>query len=377
MSRHNNHRPLEALPPELVLEIMKKMGARDVTAFALTNKRLFMIFKENQATIMATVLLRQPELEPLLLVYTIDKSDFRADAMLHPRKISVDTGKGPEKYLDLMQSAVGFRDGKLICPRKIILRVQDLAAIWRMVMAIDWWVEEYPRIRWHKSPVDSRCLRPTEEHRLRKAIARWWLYAECFHGKYAPYHYVPKIWQNDDRLHHLRLMNSVEIRELEDLWDIVRATIQREICSSIEPKGWKPVPWGQNEWRSKDIVNTYMKLNPAQLKSLIEVAPRLDKAGIIRLARQSQRDFTAEQETMSFSIEIVLQERLLLKSNTVTDIPFSGIIDEDSFKDEKALFSNDAWETGKPPLSKQEIQSYPTWPQKYIPYGDDGHDLDY
>ncbi|KAI0137185.1 hypothetical protein BJ170DRAFT_590126 [Xylariales sp. AK1849] len=377
MATHTNP-SFTAMPTEILLKIMKEMGVRELTALALSNKHLFAIFTENQATILTTVLLRQPELEPMLLVYTVDKRDFYIDAMLHPRKISYYFDDINRQPIDLMLSSVAFREGKLICPRKILLSHKDLSAIWKMIKVVDWWVEEYPRIRWYKNPEDSRCLRSSEQLRLRKAISRWWLYAECFHSNWASYHLIPKMWQTDDRLHHLRVMSSMEIRELEDLWETVRATVQRDICSSIEPKGWKRVPWGWDEWRSKDIVNTYLKLDPAQLKHLIEKSPRLNKAALIRVARQSQpRTFDAEQETLSWSIDIVLQERLLLKTNAITDIPSSGIIDEDSYNDAKGLFTSDAWLTGKPPLTKQEVLSYPTWPNKCIPFGDDGHDLDY
>jgi hypothetical protein len=120
-----------------------------------------------------------------------------------------------------------------------------------------------------------------------------------------------------------------------------------------------------------------MKLDPAQLKYLIEESPCLGKATIINTARQSQPDFSEQQETLYWAIQTVLQERLLLMSNAFTDIPSSWIVDEDCFNDEKGIFTADAWPTGKPPLSRQEIMSYPTRPPKYIPYGDDGRDLDF
>lgn len=391
-------RPFEVMPAELVLEVMKNMGVRELTSFVLSNKRLFGIFKENQASVMTTVLLRLVELEPLLLLYTIGKRDFARHAMLHPRRISVDIGRGPDNHVNLLQCFVGFRDGKLICPRKIVLETRDLTQIWNMVKVVDWWVEEYPRLRWHKNPEDSRCLRSSEEVRLRKAVTRWWLYSECFHGQYPCDRLMPRMLQTDPRLHHLRLLSSIELRELDDLWETVRSTVQRDICSSISVQvspqhgdchpyqecllisilqDWKPVPWGWEDWRSKDIVHTYLKLDPAQLGHLIKHATRLGKAGIIRTARQSQPDFSADQESLSWCIDTVLQERVLLKSNGVADIPSSGIVDEDSFSDDKGMFTTDSWLTGKPPLSKQEILSYPVFPQKHTAYGDDGRDFDH
>lgn len=135
------------------------------------------------------------------------------------------------------------------------------------------------------------------------------------------------------------------------------------------------MPWGWDDWRTKDIVNTYLKLDPAQLKHLIEQSVKLNKPAIIQTARRSQADFSEQQETLSCAIQTVLQERLLLMSNAFTDIPPSGIVDEDCCKDEKNIFRGDSWPDGKPPLSRQEILSYPTRPAKYVPYGDDGRDL--
>lgn len=109
----------------------------------------------------------------------------------------------------------------------------------------------------------------------------------------------------------------------------------------------------------------------------MEQSLKLNKSAIIRTARLSQPDFSEHQETLSCSIQTVLQERLLLMSNAFTDIPPSGIVDEDSFNDVQKIFKADAWHTGKPPLSRQEIISYPTRPAKYVPYGDDGRDPDF
>lgn len=394
------HSPFAVMPAELIIEMMREMGCRDLTAFALANRRLFLIFKANQHAIMTAVLLRQPELEQMLLIFTIDKSDFYRNAMLHPRTINYHKGRDSSEPVELMKSSVAFREGKLICPRKIDLGPARLAVLWNSIKIIDWWVEEYPKLRWYKNPEDRRCLRRSEELRLRKAISRWWLYAECFHGDWVYYNMMPKMWQIDNRLHHLRLMSTIEIRELEDLWETVRATVQRDICSSVEPGvsvasewpthdapefvanfyqyGWKRVPWGVEDWRSKSIVNTYLKLDPEQLKYLLEFVPRSNKAAVIRLAKDFRQEFDSQQETLSWSMDVVLQERFLLSnSENLTSIPSSGITDEDCFNDKDRTFRSDAWPTGKPPLTKQEVDSFPTWHQKHIPHGDDGHDLDY
>jgi hypothetical protein len=229
--------PFALVPPELVFKMMGELTARDLTALAVTSKRFLQLFKENQVMLMTTVLLRQPELDLILFVYTTGLKDFNPDAMLYPRIIKLDAGRADGRLIDLMRTppAVGFRDGKLVCPRKIIFGTPDLGDVWNLVQVVDWWVEEYPRLRWYMNPEDRRCLRPNEEVRLRKAIARWWLYSECFHGPYIRACSLPKMWQSDGRLHHVRLMNSIEIRELEDLWRLLAAAVARDVCSSVQP----------------------------------------------------------------------------------------------------------------------------------------------
>lgn len=135
------------------------------------------------------------------------------------------------------------------------------------------------------------------------------------------------------------------------------------------------MPWGHYDYRSKAIVHTYMKLDPEQLKELIEKRPKLNKASTIQAAQQTQIFFASDQEMLSSSIDTILQERLMLKPNNISVIPFSGILDEESFADADGLFTNDSWPSGKPPLTKHEISSYPVELQRSVPNGDDGLDF--
>jgi hypothetical protein len=225
---------LAGLPTELLIKTMREMDVRALGAFILSHKRFYEIFKANEVTIITTVLFRQPELQSLLLLYTMHGREFAEGAMLYPRTIIFDPGRGSNERITLMKSAVGFKEGKLICPRKIDFKLADLTNLCLLVRTVDWWVEEYPQLRWHDNPEDRRCLRPSEEVRLRKAIARWWLYAECFHGKYIRSAILPRQWDDDGRLHHLRVLSSVEIQELSNLWETISATVARDLCSSID-----------------------------------------------------------------------------------------------------------------------------------------------
>lgn len=383
------------MPSEILINVMKRMGVRDVTNFAKTNKRHCEIFKENQITLMTNVLLDQPEFESILYIYTLGKIDF-THAMMYPRNIYFNPHREDGKIIHFTRFPVSFYEGKLICPRKIEFELRDLSAIWNMVKAVDWWVEEYPRLRWHQNPEDSRCLKASEEVRLRKAISTWWLFADCFHNQWARYPYLPKLWQTDDRLHHIRRLSTIEIRELDSLWAIIEATICRDVCTDmgpdvssncIRPVLWSVdsvllivtfqeynMPWGYYEGRSNNIVRTLMKMNPGSLKTILEKRPRTNQLGIMQMARGLQQHLSADQEVLSAAINTVLQERLLLQCYSIDELPFSGILDEEVYVGGDESFRTDAWPTGNPPLSKQEIAMYPPEPTLPVPYGDDAHE---
>ncbi|KAK7977323.1 hypothetical protein PG996_003389 [Apiospora saccharicola] len=360
------------LPSEILLNVMKWMGVRDLTNFAMTNKRHCEIFKENQVTLMTNVLLGQPEFESILYIHTLGKIDF-THAMLYPRNIYFNPYREDGKIVHFTRFPVSFCEGKLICPRKIEFELQDLSVIWNMVKAIDWWVEEYPRLRWHQNPEDSRCLKAKEEKRLRKAISTWWLFADCFHNHWARYPYMPKLWQTDDRLRHIRRLSTIEIRELDSLWAVIESTVRRDVCTDMGPEEYN-MPWGYYEGRSNNIVRTLMKINPGDLKAILEKRPRTNRTGIMQTARGLQQHLSADQEVLSATIDTVLQERLLLQCYSIDELPSSGILDEESYIGEDDTFRVDAWPSGNPPLSKQEIAMYPPEPTHPVPYGDDAHE---
>ncbi|ORY64235.1 uncharacterized protein BCR38DRAFT_485371 [Pseudomassariella vexata] len=374
---------LEAMPSELVHKIMTHAGVRGLTALVLTKKRFLAIFKENQATVMSTVLLRQPEFEAMLYLYTMDQREFNPGSMLYPRTIVFDAGRDDDKVISLIRSPVAFQEGKLICPRKIRFDLSDMVRLWNLTKTIEWWVEEYPRQRWRDNSEDCRCLRPSEEVRLRKALSRWWLYSHCFMGDYWRDDCLPQMWETDGRLHHIRLLSSLEVRELEDLWATLWATVSRDICSSIDRgidiDGFLAeglVPWGHEDGREETIVNTYLKLDPRQLRYFIERGRRTKpkRMDTVWQARLSTRSFGCDVETMTWAMDIVLQERVMQKPQGVIEIPLSGIIDEDHCTDQDGSFMTDGSPTGKPTLTNEEMASFPVGRRRWVGTGDDGVD---
>ncbi len=226
--------PIETVPIEVILEIMEVMGPGDLTNFGFVNKRFHQIFTDKRAQILLKILRNRPELELLLHLYTANQNDFLPDRMLHPLTVSFsfnfDGAPGDNIYL--MRSPVDWKNGKIVCPEKIKMNVYDLVGIAQLVKVVDWWVEIYPRLRWRDHPEDRRCLKSEEESRLRKAIARWWLYSHYFHGNYWRNTHAPKKFEKDARLHHMRILTTQEIHELDDLLGTMYETISKDLCSS-------------------------------------------------------------------------------------------------------------------------------------------------
>jgi hypothetical protein len=226
--------PIETAPAEIILEIMEIMGPADLTNFGLVNKRFNQILTDQRAQILLKILLNRPELELLLQLYWANKDDFFPDRMLHPLTVtfSFSPDSAPEDKIFLMRSPVTWKNGKIVCPEKIKMNVYDLVGVAQLVKVVDWWVDVYPRLRWRDHPEDRRCLKSDEECRLRRAIARWWLYSHYFHGKYWRNTHAPKKFDQDVRLHHVRILTTQEIHELDDLLGTMYETVSKDLCSS-------------------------------------------------------------------------------------------------------------------------------------------------
>lgn len=374
---------METFPTELLLEIMEILGPADLTSFRLVNKRIHRIFSEKRAQLLLKILRNRPELELLLHLYTANQNDLLPDRMLHPLTVtfSFSSGDTPEDKIFLMRSPVAWKNGKIVCPEKIKLNVYDLVGIAELVKVVDWWVEVYPRLRWRDHPEDRRCLKSDEESRLRKAITRWWLYSHYFHGNYWRNTHAPKKFDKDVRLHHVRILTTQEIYELDDLLGTVYETISKDLCSSPGKvhRGTSSVveliPWGKSGQRHPAIVNTYMKLDPDLLKYFLEYCYRYSKEYLIMAISNSTRDFLYDRETLSMSIQTVLEERSIMDPERPKAFPSMGIITEDrASSDECKAWNHDAWPTGFPPITKEQLAELPLELTSRVPGGDDGAD---
>ncbi|KAI0402977.1 hypothetical protein F4802DRAFT_326598 [Xylaria palmicola] len=375
--------PIETVPMELILEIMEVMGPADLTNFGLVNKRIHQIFTDKRAQILLKILRSRPELELLLHLYTANQNDFLPDRMLHPLTVtfSFKPDDAPEDKIFLMRSPVAWKNGKIVCPEKIKMNVFDLMEVAQLVKVIDWWVEVYPRLRWRDHPEDRRCLKSDEESRLRKAIAHWWLYSHYFHGNYWRNTHAPKRFEKDARLHHIRVLTTREIQELDDLLGTIYETISKDLCSSpgkVQRRADSAVeliPWGKYGDRHPAIVNTYMKLDPELLKYFLEHCYRYSKEYLIMTITNSTHELPFDRETLSMSIATVLEERSILDPDRPKMIPPMGIVAEDrATADECEAWNHDAWVTGYPPITKDQLAEQPFEFTSRVPRGDDGAD---
>ncbi|KAI1104459.1 hypothetical protein F4804DRAFT_191688 [Jackrogersella minutella] len=371
---------LESLPAEILLQIMEEMTPSALSDFALSCKRFFNIFIGHKDPLMATVLKGLPEFNTMLYLFTADKDELHPDRMLHPRVIDFNTGSD---IINFMQPDAASNLAEV---PQIMLDPGDVVELWNLVTIVDWWVELYPRLRWRELPLDRRCLRAKEEVRLRKAIARWWLFAHFHHG--FSYYYrsfqQPNKWSTDTRLQHIRSMSTGEICELGDLWEVLKDTVSKDLCSSPErvclcqsPDGVDLVPWGADDGhRHQTIVNTYMKLAPDQLKYFLTVYTGWQKGMAAKAISKCTRDFRRDTETLSVSINKVLQERMTVKElPTTSSIPRFGIVDEDRASDQDiAEWVDDAWLDGKVPLTESQIVVLPRDASLIVTRGDDGTD---
>ncbi|KXJ86630.1 hypothetical protein Micbo1qcDRAFT_236720 [Microdochium bolleyi] len=370
---------LEILPTEIVLRAMGFMSAQDLTNLVLLNQRLYQIFKQNQSMIMTEVLRNRPEVPMLLLSYCANVEDLAGATMVNPRCFKFFTGLDTGKVITLCKPTEKDIPPNMETRPPVTLTAQDVDRVWNWVKVVDWWVERYPSLRWRDVSEDSRCLTATEEARLRKALARWWLYSTFFHGSFWRQHQAPLKWSWDRRLLLLRMMSTCELRELEGLMGLVWESISKDLCSSpakVSNNGtyeYEMVPWGEEEGRHSNIVNTYAKLDPLQLKYfLVDMAGR-KKRDIIRTATELKQDFVMDRETLSISVKVVLEERLMLKPPNVMDIPEFGIINDDRpAADKLASWVADSSPSGSCPLPPANVNSFPREVIRDVWHGDDG-----
>ncbi|KAI1323837.1 hypothetical protein F5Y16DRAFT_329886 [Xylariaceae sp. FL0255] len=395
--------PIYGVPIDVMITLISYMKIRDVVRFIQTCTAYHNLYLEHKPHILLAILRQLPEHDLLLFLHTARPKDMLPGRMLHPRTISFDfgvqqleSGYTARKTTFLLKTPVAWEGKRLICPKKYWFRYGDLMGIMKNVDVIDWWVDHYPRFHWREKETikDRRLLTANEDARLRRAIARWWLYSFYFHDQSWRDRATPKRFDEDPRLHHIRVLTTSEIFELKDLWTKVYELVSNDVCSSLffdhRKQKSELCIWGLNRSKHRYVVRTYMKLNPSAcllrltsepvilantvhqlLKWLLQNYYRYDKETIIELVEKRAYGFVYDVETLSMAIDTVLAEREVL-SGHVYPLPPMGIVDRAS-DDVLEPYLDDAWKNGSAPVP-DEVQydaMYHT-PTSAIPRGSNG-----
>ncbi|KAI1412442.1 hypothetical protein F5Y13DRAFT_47355 [Hypoxylon sp. FL1857] len=377
---------LRDLPAETILSIMEELPPWSLANFALSAKQYLWLYNSYKVTTMRRMVQNLPESKLQLLLHTAGREELQPSRMFCPRVIIY---TGEEKKITLMDVDVVPEWFSGVPVPKFGLVFTDIQEIWKRAEVVDWWCEVYCRVRWRNAPEDRRPLRPHEQVRLRMAIVRWWLFSHYHHGLVyrhrTPYH--PKRWERcDTRLMHIRYLSTSEIWELRDFFCRVRDTVSKDLCTSPERVclckdgyGVDLVPWSQDQGRHSKIVRTYMKLDPEQLRYYLTNYPNWKRTTTISAVTTACRssDFSRDAETLSVSINKVLEERMAAKGiQDWSSLPRFGILDEDrASEQDHAEWLHDAWPDGHVPQDVDErLRGLPSDTSSLVCRGDDGTD---
>lgn len=98
-------------------------------------------------------------------------------------------------------------------------------------LVVNRWVELYPLLRWRTSSHNRRFLNEAEAFRLKRALYRFWIYAEASAMDFdlPQYSFGSR---KDVRFRWLRLFSTHELRELEEVQDVLEDMLRYDCCPS-------------------------------------------------------------------------------------------------------------------------------------------------
>jgi hypothetical protein len=276
--------------------------------------------------------------------------------------------------------------------KTVVLTESDLKPLLGYCSLVLKWQARFPQMRWYHEPENCRHLREHEAERFRRAMYRWWLYGFYFHGEFPrPRVGLPEPGVDDVRLSQLRMYSTSELVELMDLVETMKDVVLHYLCPRLDPgqdedegcdsylydvvdrpgslaRGWRD----QSRWGR--IVKTYCKLGPKDLMHLFDNIYSYPRKRLITEAHCLQPNLTFDQESISVSIQCVLDERQW--SSNMPTLPLDGlggVLDWDDERDaERAKFGSDASPDGALPGGARMLRSW----SHYSPRGDDGSHLD-
>lgn len=206
------------LPAELALEIFQGLDLESAFRLSATCKKLRGVFQTHKEILILSIL--AVELSPFdtLLQCIVQKGEdltvplgpcLRRRIYHNGKLVSEGERPAPGEEAHILLPPVSLDQEHF----RRLLSTHSLVKDWEQL---------FPRYRFRACASDCRELRPKEKERLRGAIYRWMSYAHHFHGDFQrPSRYLPVARSVDIRCHKFRVLSSVELIELEDLWDTV------------------------------------------------------------------------------------------------------------------------------------------------------------
>lgn len=248
---------LHNLPAELRLDICHHLDLESVFKLARVNRSFNTIINSNKLEILLPILRRDfSPLDELLQVFTAAEEDLDTPGYTYrPRRVvllrtggksALVLAKGdfhPPGYIE--EACNGFTQVRKSGTRGYahedrtiqtkVLDQDDLDALLKYCFVVRQWEELFPHLRWIKEPAYCRFLERHEQHRFRRALYRWWLYAFYFHGNLPrPHSAQPVAFVDDIRICQMRRYPTCELVEILDLLTAVFHLVQHYICPTLE-----------------------------------------------------------------------------------------------------------------------------------------------
>lgn len=248
---------LDNLPIEVRLDICHHLDIESLFNLAQANRSFNELITSNKIRIILPVLQRDfSPFDELLQVFTASEEDlFTANHTYQPRRVVLmrpdgksaivlakggfsppsSAGDGVGSFTQVRKAGKPGRTNAESHIQTVVLNQDDLGSLLKFCFVVRQWEELFPHLRWIKEPAHCRFLRPHEQHRLRRALYRWWLYAFYFHGDFPrPYSWQPAAFVDDIRICQMRMYATNELIEMLDLLAAVFHLVQHYICPTLE-----------------------------------------------------------------------------------------------------------------------------------------------
>lgn len=205
-------------PVEIILKIYESLDLESAFRLSETCKKLHEAFRAHSEVLTLTIL--SVELSPFdeLLQCIVQTGEDLAVPLgpclrrrIYHGKRLVSEGERP---------ALSEEAHELLPP--VSLDQEHFRRLISTYRLIKDWEQLFPQYRFRACLSDCRELRPHEKKRLRAALYQWMSYAQYFHGDFKrPSRFLPEARSMDIRCQKLRMLSTVKLIELEDLWETV------------------------------------------------------------------------------------------------------------------------------------------------------------